>query len=181
MTENTAELKLNALMELFPRGDLESCEMDVVAGLEVPAPYDRLLVHEAHMTVTLERRHGAPVELNVIEQHQVGDDYSRRLTLSVRNDKKVVMVGVMRIRLSFCAKKVREEILSATTPLGRILIQNKVLRFIEPSAYLRIPLTPRLRALFRARDEHDATYGRIARIVCSDETAVELLEVVAPE
>ena len=71
--------------------------------------------------------------------------------------------------------------LSGTTPLGRILIQNKVLRFIEPSAYLRILLTPRLRALFRARDEHDVTYGRIARIVCSDETAVELLEVVAPE
>ncbi len=92
MTDTTAELKLNALMELFPRGDLENCEMDVVAGLEVPAPYDRLLVHEPHMTVTLERRHGASVELNVIEQRHVGDDYGRRLTLSVRNDENVVMV-----------------------------------------------------------------------------------------
>ncbi len=181
MTEDTAELKLNSLIGLFPEGALESCEMNVVSGLEVPAPYDRLLVHEGHMTVTLERHHGVPVELNVIEQRRIGDDYGRRLTLGVRNDEKVVMVGVMRIRLSYCAAKVREEILAGTTPLGRILIQNKVLRFIEPSAYLRISLTPRLRALFRVRDEHDVTYGRIARIVCSDATAVELLEVVAPE
>ena len=181
MTGNTAELKLNALLELFPAGDFECDEMDVVSGLEVPAPYDQLLVHEGHMTVTLERHHGAPLELNVIEQRQVGDDYGRRLTLSVRNNEKVVMVGVMRIRLSYCAAKVREEILAGTTPLGRILIESKVLRFIEPSAYLRIPLTPRLRALYRIGEEHDVTYGRIARIVCSDQTAVELFEVVAPE
>ena len=181
MTENTTELKLNTLIELFPGNDFQDCEMDVISGLEVPAPYDRLLVHEGHMTVTLERHHGSPVELRVIEQRQVGDDYGRRLTLGVRDDEKVVMAGVMRIQLSYCAEKVREEILSGTTPLGRILIENKVLRFIEPEAYLRIPLTSRLQALFRARDEHDVTYGRIARIVCSDETAVELLEVVAPE
>ena len=181
MTGKTAELKLNSLLELFPGNDFEDCGMQVVSGLEVPAPYDRLLVHAGHMTVTLERRHGAPVELRVIESRRCGDDYGRRLTLSVRDGEKVVLGGIMRIRLTCCAEKVREEILSGRTPLGRILIENAVLRSIEPEAYLRLELTPRLRRLFRAGDGHNVTYGRIARIVCADETAVELLEVVAPE
>lgn len=181
MTGNTAELKLNSLMELFPGNEFETCGLQVASGLEVPVPYDRLLVHEGHMTVTLERHHGAPVELNVIESRHAGDDYGRRLTLSVRDGANVVMAGIMRIRLSCCAEKVREAILSGRAPLGRILIENEVLRSIEPEAYLRIELTPRLRQLFRIGGEHDVTYGRIARIVCADETAVELLEVVAPE
>lgn len=181
MTQNTAELKLNTLVGLFPGNEFEGCEMDVLSGLEVPPPYDRLLVHEGHMTVTLETHHGAPVDLNVIEQRNVGEDYGRRLTLGVRANEKTVMAGIMRIRLSCCAENVRAEILSGETPLGRILIDHRVLRSIEPHAYLRVALTPRLRALFRADPDHDVTYGRIARIICADQTAVELLEVVAPE
>ena len=71
MIENTAELKLNLLLDLFPGNEFENCEMNVVSGLEVPAPYDRLLVHEGHMTVTLEKHHGAPVELGVLEKRLV--------------------------------------------------------------------------------------------------------------
>jgi len=136
------------------------------------------------MTVTLENYHGGPVRLHVLEETQPADHYARRLVLDVDTgdpDPRVVLVGVMRIRLEHCQETVREAILGGKVPLGRILEENDVLRSIEPEGYLRVQLNAQLRTLFRVGAESDVTYGRLATIFCDGQRAVELLEIVAPE
>ncbi len=181
MTESTSQLKLHTLTDLFPGNPFQDCEMRVVSSTAVPAPYDRLLVHDGHMTVTLERHHASSLALHIIERRRVADEYSRSLTLCAGADAKVVLAGIMRICLATCEAAVREAIVGGVTPLGRILIENEVLRRIEPHAYLHVELTPRLRELFRVGEGHSVTYGRVARIICAGKPVVELLEIVAPE
>ena len=48
-------------------------ECAVVQPEEIPYPADQLLVHHEHMTVTLEKFHGSPVDVRVIEEHLSGD------------------------------------------------------------------------------------------------------------
>jgi hypothetical protein len=86
----------------------------------------------------------------------------------------------VRIRLEFCSPPVRAAIISGQTPLGRILIEQNVLRRIEPTAFLRILPGPAMMDWF-GLTESTATYGRLALIHCDNEPAIELLEIVAPE
>jgi len=90
-----------------------------------------------------------------------------------------VQSGIVRIHLSFCSDAVREVILAEETPLGRILIENDVLRWIEPTAYFRVCPGPYLRGWF-GRTDPFSTYGRLGIIHCDGRPAVELLEVLAP-
>ena len=48
------------LFSLFPPAEVIA-HSELVAPEEVPEPYDRLLCHEHHMTVTVENYHGEPV------------------------------------------------------------------------------------------------------------------------
>jgi hypothetical protein len=177
--------KLLSLLALFPGNGLTASDLEMVAGPEVPEPYKRLLVHRHHMTVTLESHHGAPVRLRVLERRRDGDDYARKLILTVPGPRagaeKAVLSGVMRFDLSQTRPEVQEAIVSESAPLGRILIEHNVLRSIEPRAYLRVSLTPELRRAFGASPEVEATYGRVAIILCNHSPAVELLEIVSPE
>jgi hypothetical protein len=84
------------------------------------------------------------------------------------------------VQFRFLSDKVRREILSRQTPLGRVLIQNNVLRRIEPTAFLRVTPGPAMVKWF-GLDRPRPTYGRLAMIHCDDQPAVELLEIVAPE
>src|SRR5437016_6263540 len=54
--------ELRELFALFPPGD-DMPEYEFVPGDEVPPPYHDLLVHEQHMTVTVERHHGDRVDV----------------------------------------------------------------------------------------------------------------------
>ena len=73
----------------------------------------------------------------------------------------------------------REEILAAQTPLGRILIQHRVLREVTSEAYLRVESDDPLVARF-GLPEPRVAYGRLATIFCDGVPAVDLLEIVAP-
>ena len=177
---------LAALLDIFPGDTLRRPDFEVVAVEEVPEPYRLLLAHHYHMTVTLEAHYGDSVRLCVRERRQVGETYARRLVLTVpalepEGAPRVVLAGIMRIRLDQCGGEVRRRIVEAETPLGRILIEHNVLRWLEPDAYLRLRLDGRLRELFGASGDATVTYGRLARIFCDGEPAVELLEVLAPE
>jgi hypothetical protein len=92
----------------------------------------------------------------------------------------VVLFGIMRIHLNYCTEPVRQAIVAATTPLGRILIEHNVLRRIEPTAYLKIEPGPRQLAWF-GRTRPCPLFGRLAYIHCDGRPAVELLEVVPDE
>ena len=121
--------------ELFapfgPADDLP--EYAFVAGDAVPPPYHDLLVHNHHMTVTVEAHHGDLVDVRILDRRLEGDSYTRKIVLALQGTGRVVQFGVARVHLNYCSAPVREAIVAGRTPLGRILIQHNVLRFVEPT------------------------------------------------
>jgi hypothetical protein len=173
------EPDLDALFALFPSAEYIS-RFEEVPAAQVPQPYRRLLVHEHHMTVTVEAHHGSLVDVRVMDYHLDNDTYARKILLATQDTSKVVQFGLVRIQLRFLSEKVCREILSRQIPVGRVLIQNNVLRRIEPTAFLRVIPGPAMMKWF-GLDRPTPTYGRLAIIHCNDQPAVELLEIVAPE
>jgi chorismate-pyruvate lyase len=168
---------LYALFPLAPRELLP--EFEFVPADEVPPPYHELLVHEHHMTVTVENHHGGTVDVRILARRHTGDFYARKILLALHGTGRIVQFGIMKINLGYCSREVREEIVAGQTPLGRILIQHNVLRRIEPTAFLRVLPDPAMMKWF-ALDNPVPTYGRLAIIHCNEQPAVELLEIVAP-
>jgi hypothetical protein len=158
-------------------------EVVVVQPDEIPYPQDQLLVHHEHMTEVLQRHHGSPVEVTVLEEH--GGDagggplYTRKISLAPRNaPDKVVEWGIVRLDFRYMAAEVRDEILAKQLPLGAVLIKHDVLRRIKPRWFIRCPATGPLLRLFGRPSTPDDVYGRIGTIYCNDEPAIELIEIV---
>jgi chorismate-pyruvate lyase len=170
---------LRSLASIFPLGG-DIPEYEYVPADEVPEPYHKLLVHEHHMTVTMEQHHGDLVNVVILDRKHDRDWYARKILLALQGNGRVVQFGLMRIQLQYCSEAVRREIIAGKTPLGRILIQHDVLRRIEPTAYLRVIPGPSLMKGFGLAYPRP-TYGRLAYIHCNGKPAVELLEIVAPE
>jgi hypothetical protein len=169
---------VRGLFALFPPSGYLSSSTPVPAD-KVPEPYRSLLVHEHHMTVTVEAHHQEQVDVRVLEQRRGDSAYARKILLVTQKTRRVVQFGLVRIHLQYCSPAVRAEILSEKTPLGRILINHDVLRRIEPTCYLRVAPGPAMVQWFGLKQPRD-TYGRLAMIHCDERPAIELLEIVAP-
>jgi len=159
-------------------GDSEVPIATAVDPGSVPAPYQSLLVHHGHMTEALEKYHGAPVTVHPYRVRREGEMYGRRIDLRVGGDSPV-MTGIMIFNLALVAPAVREEILRARTPLGQILIKHRILRRVSSDAYIRLGAKDPLVARFELARSRPA-YGRIATILCNQQPAVDLLEIVRP-
>ncbi len=170
---------LDSLFRLFPPDDYLAGYAEIPAD-NVPPPYHGLLVHEHHMTVTVEAHHKSLVDVVVLQEHVDNDAYARKILLKLRQGGRIVQFGLMRIHLRFCSRQVRRAILAKQTPLGRILIEHNVLTRIEPTAFLRVTPGPAMMAWF-AQAAPRPTFGRLALIHCDAQPAVELVEIVAPE
>jgi hypothetical protein len=170
---------LRTLFALFPTAGDEP-EFELVPADKVPPPYHALLVHEEHMTVTVEAYHGDLVNVRILERVLNGDFYARKILLELQGSGRVVQFGIVRVNLRFCSADVRQEILAGQTPFGRILINHNVLRRIEPTAFLRVTPGPAMMKWFNLK-RPIPTYGRLAYIHCDEQPAVELLEIVIPE
>jgi chorismate-pyruvate lyase len=170
---------LDTLLALFPPATAIKAA-EPIAAEQVPEPYHRLLVHDQHMTVTVEAHHQGRVNVVVLAQRRDGDAYSRKILLSLERDGKIVQFGLVIIHLEFCSDAVKAAILEQHTPLGRILIEHDVLRRIEPTAFLRVTPGPEMIQWFNLATP-DVTYGRLALIHCDGKPAIELLEIVAPD
>ena len=170
---------VQALFQFFPPAEYIT-EYTEIPAEDVPSPYHDLLVHEHHMTVTVEAHHGSLVDVRVLQEHLDNDAYARKILLATQDTGKIVQFGLMRVQLRFLSDKVRREILSRQIPLGRVLIQNNVLRRIEPTAFIRVVPGPAMMKWFQL-DRPIPTYGRLAMIHCNDQPAVDLVEIVAPE
>ena len=167
------------LFSLFPPAKLLT-RSDLVAPEEVPEPYHRLLCHEHHMTVTVERYHGEPVDVEVVEEIRGQEAYARKSVLRLSQSGRVVQFNLMRVHFRYCSSAVRQEILAGGTPLGRVLINHKVMRHVMPTAFLRVMPTAEVASWF-GLSEPRHTFGRLALIVCDERPAVEVMEIVAPE
>jgi hypothetical protein len=171
--------ELNALIDLFPEGEPLIAASEHVPPALVPEPYRSMLVHDAHMTVTMEEFHRSKVDVRVIASRHDGDFYCRKIVLLKEGTDEVVQFGVVRFNFSYVTPAVREEIISQETPLGRVLINHNVLRHIDLGAVLRITAGPGL-ARHLQMPEGGVTYGRLATIFCNGRPAVDLLEIPAP-
>jgi chorismate-pyruvate lyase len=167
------------LFGLFPPSD-DLPQVEFVPADDVPPPYHALLVHEHHMTVTVEAHHHCRVDVRILNRVRKGDSYARKILLTSQSTGEVVQFGIVRIWLPYCSEEVQRRILEGKTPLGRILIENDVLRRIEPTAFLRVVPGRALETWFGAKGRQPA-YGRLAYIHCNDQPAIELMEVVVPE
>jgi hypothetical protein len=168
----------DALYGLFPDPD-GLPQAVTVAASAVPEPYHTLLVHTHHMTVTVERFYGQPVDVRVLNTRLDGYDYARKILLTLRDTGRVVQFGIVQLDLNLLTEKVRDEILAQKAPLGRVLIQNNVFRQVQPTAYLRVMPNAAMCGWF-GLTAPAATYGRLGVIFCDGKPAIEVLEILAP-
>jgi hypothetical protein len=181
MSHSLRKLRPNVvdLFALFPpAADQPSSE--TIPPKEMPEPYRSLLVHEHHMTVTVEAHHGDLVDVRILARQHSGNSYSRKIVLALQKTGRIVQFGIVRIDLTQCSPAVRDAIVEGKTPVGRVLIRHDVLRRIEPTAFLRIRGGPAQMAWF-GLTEPATLYGRLGIIHFDGRPAVELLEIVAPE
>lgn len=170
--QNLADLCEGFLPRAFAEGHVQPLPPD-----DVPDPFNRLLVHQQHMTQVLNEHYGESVALEVLQHRQQGDWYGRMILLRLPSDNRIVEFGIVRLNLSAIDAQARHEILERGAPLGDILIRHDVLRRIEPKWYLRFnggsppadycPISP-----------GQPAYGRLGTIHCNDAPAIELLEIV---
>ncbi len=172
--------ELETLVALFYDAPEKIGFCHVVSVREMPSLYRKLLAHDHHMTVTVEKHHGSLVDVEVLDSRLDANHYSRKILLRRRSDDRVVQFGIMRLNFAYVSENVRQEVESRSTPLGRILIRNNVLRQVELFNLWEVAPGPDLCQLFGITPEQ-RTYGRTALIHCNDEPAVELLEIVMPE
>jgi chorismate-pyruvate lyase len=171
--------ELESLTGLFPGGPPLIAEAEHIPSASTPEPYKSLLVHQHHMTVTMESFHDCSVDVRVLERSLEGDDYCRKILLLKSGTQTVVQFGIVRLHMQYISQAVREEILAAQIPLGRVLIKHDVLRQIDLNAILKITPGPQMQNYFHCQPT-DTTYGRLATIFCDGKAAIDLLEVSAP-
>jgi chorismate-pyruvate lyase len=154
-----------------------SPECVVVHPDGIPHPADALLVHHEHMTTVLQKHHGRPVSVHVLEEHRAGNTYTRKISLTPAGSDKVVEWGIVRLHFQFMSDEVRDEILAKQMPLGAILIKHNVHRRIKPRYFLRFPEHGQVLKLF-GDDHAEPAWGRLGTIYCNNEPCIELLELV---
>lgn len=145
---------------------------------ELPPLFCDLLVHDDHMTTTLQNHYGCPVELRVLDEQSDESLYARKILLGLRGSGRIVEFGIVRLNLELIAEDVRNEIRQRKTPLGDILIRHDVLRRIEPKWYFRFAPQSPLAEHFEPR-HRKSVFGRIGVIHCDGRPAILLLEIVA--
>lgn len=171
--------ELKALTELFPDPQPLFERAEHIPPALLPDPYRPMLVHDQHMTVTMEAYYQCPVAVKILQKRLDGEVYSRKIVLVKAGTDHVVQFGIVRFDLAYVTPPVREEILQGDTPLGRILISHNVLRHIDLGAVLRLTAGSAL-AEYLQMPVGGVTYGRLATIFCNKKPAVDLLEVPAP-
>lgn len=181
-------------------------EADALASFEqvarCPPPFDQLLNHNSHMTVTVEAFHQEQVDVVVhrtcsrlsdgrsiwrgdpelqgdgrsrVAQQTVA--YSREITLVTHETRKIVQYGLVRLDPSTIGREVWMEIAGEGIPLGRALISHNVLRSVELDRLWKITPGKSLMSFLKTVPDQ-ILYGRTALIRCNDQPAIELLEIV---
>ena len=164
------------LLALFYAGKDLPFELQPAAA-DMPDGYRSLLDHHKHMTVTVEAYHGDLVDVKVLAVDADNEFYSRKILLMKKSNEQVVQFGVVRLNRRLIPPAALAEIESQQTPLGRVLIEQNVMREVKLDSLWHVTPNSELKKLFGSELP---TYGRSARLHVNNESAVELLEIVAP-
>lgn len=147
---------------------------------EVPQPYQRLLVHSADMTPTLEEFYGRPLGLTVMSREREEDAYLREVVLTLAAEKRPIEYGAIRIHLNRLPPAARRCVLEEQRPLGKILEIQTIPHLSWPQAFFHLESDARTSAALRL-GQPSALYGR--RNVLLDGSRhllAEVIEVLAP-
>jgi chorismate-pyruvate lyase len=169
--------ELESLLRWFDLPLREIGQFEPVSAEELPGDFATLLVHDGHMTVTVEAHHKSLVDVQVLAEHRDVHLYGRQILLTRRSDGAVVQYGVMRLDMRRLSEKARREVETHAAPLGRVLIRHKALREVELIALWKIQPAPAL-AKHLSIPMDKPVFGRSARILLDKQPAVELLEIV---
>ena len=175
---DSADVELDLLIQLFYDDPDRLGRFQEVNPDDVPDPSRQLLVHNKHMTVTVEKYHSSPVDVDVLQTRRDGDHYSRKIVLTSQSDGQAVMFGIVRLDSAVLSPDVRDEIEAQRTPLGRILIDHNVLRVVKLLNLFRIDPGEDLATALQL-ETGSTCFGRTALIFCDGAPAIELLEIVA--
>jgi chorismate-pyruvate lyase len=170
---------LQRLVSLFHNDPNILGSIELCGASEVPQPFAELLVHEHHMTVTVEAFHSSLVDVEVVQFRNEGSTYAREILLRRQSDSRVVQYGIVELDRAKLSDEVRQRIESRETPLGRVLIEHDVLRQVELVALWKITASAYLAEALEVAAP-TIVYGRSAVIHVSNEPAIRLLEIVVP-
>ena len=169
--------ELQALVRLFPNESPLIAHAEHIPSASTPEPYKSMLVHDHHMTITMESYHHSKVDVQILDRSHTGNNYNRKILLLKTGTDQGVQFGIVRFNFEYVTQAVRDEIVAGQIPLGRVLINHNVLRQIDLGAILAINPGPQLAGYFGS---DQLTYGRLATIFCNGRPAVDLLEITAP-
>lgn len=145
---------------------------------DLPEDPRSLLVHNRHMTATLNAHYGQSVALRVLSHRDERAGYRRKILLMIDAGARVVEFGIVRLNLESLPVEARKEVQARKLPLGEILAKYDVMTRVEPRWYLYFSPPSPIVQYFAPRPPREA-YGRLGVIYCDGQPAVELLEVVA--
>lgn len=146
-----------------------------IAGLAMPEPYRKLLVHHGDMTSRLEQFHGSPMKLRILHIERTGSEYRREVLLCAQDSGLPVEYGAIEIHLDAFPEELREQIVEGRLPLGGLLNRAHFVYSSSPRAFLRLLPDLSLSRLF-GLETAAGQYGRCN--VLLDHEGVELAHIV---
>lgn len=170
---------IGEFMERLP--DPPAIEAVLVAPDEIPHPERELLVHNRDMTSTLQRYHGEPIVLRLLDYRLVGDCYLRNVVLETAREQRPAEFGAIRIHLPFLGDPAQAEVLAASTPLGAVLKRHGIAYRCCPGAFFKI-FSNRWIAQALRMEAAQWLYGRCNCLGDgAGRTLAEVIEVLPPE
>ena len=162
---------------VYKRAGIAVPQVNAVSPEEIPLPYRSLLVHDADMTLTLERHFGGRVVLRPLSTFTSRGSYFRRVLLVQEYAGQPVEMGAIRMKLAAFSDEIRHEILKNEIPLGRILRDGRFAYRSEPRAFLAVTPNPEMMGVFWMREPR-VLYGRRTEIMREDAKIGDIVEVL---
>ena len=144
---------LNSMIQLFYADRMELGVFERTPAEQCPTVYRSLLDHTAHMTVTVEQHHQdcrgrGPVRSTVRKQVPTENPASSCL----RSSRRAIWNCPTRSELPACRHQVTH--CFGNTPLGRILIESKILREVQLCDLWKVHCGKELAGYFSVADRN---------------------------
>jgi len=168
------------LSEFYEQSGLSLPSVARVEGLDMPAPYRSLLVHDRDMTPTLENAYGRGIRLRVLQYRLRDNVVSRQVALVAQGSEKPVAFGAIKIDLKYFPQRARRLILERKQPLGTILRTQGIQHSSRPDVFVRVESDALINGALQLTGTH-RLFGRRNVILDSEERILaQVVEILPP-